>query len=119
MEIYQHDHAAMFRFVLRGELDARSLCELEHAWETATSVTKDKAVVVDVTGLTTADPAGMELLARMRRSGARFTAAVRTGREELFRLLEVAASSPDERSSARSAPWGQKLRGLVRGRVTS
>lgn len=107
----------MFRFVLRGELDSVSLGELQNAWETASSVTTNKAVVVDVTGLTTADPAGMELLTRMRRSGARFTAAVRTGREELFRALEVLSSSPETPSHARSASW-RRLLGFVRRRAT-
>ena len=106
----------MFRFVLRGELDAVSLRELQHAWETASSVTTNKAVVVDVTGLTTADPAGMELLTRMRRSGARFTAAVRTGREELFRSLEVLSSLPEDSGGSRTRSW-RKLLGLVRGRT--
>jgi ABC-type transporter Mla MlaB component len=118
MELYQHDNAGMFRFVLRGELDAGSLCELEHAWETASSVTKHKPLVVDVTGLTTADSAGVELLTRMRRSGARFTAAVRTGREELFGSLEVSAVSPEQPVGARLTPWRRKLLGLVRGLTT-
>lgn len=73
MEIYQHDSAAMFRFVLRGELIDGRVTELEHAWSTAKSILKGKELVVEISGITNADSRGVDLLFRMRESGARLS----------------------------------------------
>jgi ABC-type transporter Mla MlaB component len=95
VDFYQHDSAAMFRFVLRGELCGASVEELEHAWATAASVMREKELVVDLGGLSGADQAGIALLSRMRESGARFTSALarrpksRGARRWRDRLLEV------------------------------
>ena len=51
MEIYQHDSAAKFRFVLRGALAGEHVTESEHAWTTAESNLTGKELVVDVSGL--------------------------------------------------------------------
>ena len=82
MDLYQHDSAGMFRFVLRGDLSGTSVREFEHAWNTATSIATQKEMVVDLSGVTDADAAGVELLCRMRESGVRLTAEpafLRTG----------------------------------------
>ncbi len=100
MEIYQHDNAGMFRFVLCGELAGASVQELEHAWRTASPVTKNKEVVVDVAGLRSASDAGMELLLRMRASGARLAAAGAPKSQELL-------ATPAARG------WKVKLLGFV------
>jgi ABC-type transporter Mla MlaB component len=76
MDIYQHDSAAMFQFVLRGELIGDRVRELEHAWNTAKSILKGKELVIDISGITNADPSGIDLLSRMRESGARLTPAL-------------------------------------------
>ena len=52
MEFYQHDSFSEFRFVLRGSLAAPWVKELEQAWITAASILKEKALVIDVSGLT-------------------------------------------------------------------
>lgn len=49
MEMFQHDNATVFRFVLQGELTG--------------------VVVVDVSGITNAGPAGAGLLFRMWEAG--------------------------------------------------
>jgi len=117
MELYLHDHVATFRFVLRGELNASSARELEHAWQTASSVTAHKAVVVDVTALTRADSAGMDLLARMRRSGAVLTAsasaAQSAAQEELLCSLGVVPARLESRRVLRLAGWRQTLLRLL------
>jgi ABC-type transporter Mla MlaB component len=73
MDMSQHDGTTMFRFVLRGELIGNGVQDLEHAWIAAKSSLPGKEVVVDVSGIARADPAGGDLLSRMRKSGARLT----------------------------------------------
>jgi ABC-type transporter Mla MlaB component len=79
MDVYQHDSATMFRFVLLGELRGDRVAGLRHAWITAQSIVGTKELVVDISGITTADRAGVELLSRMRESGARLAAALPWG----------------------------------------
>jgi hypothetical protein len=92
MDIYQHDSAAIFRFILRGHLTGVHVHELEHAWTTAKSILQHKELVVDVAGLSDADPRGVDLLHRMRNAGARLTAALPPKSEELLRSLDVPAA---------------------------
>jgi hypothetical protein len=74
MDMYLHDSSAALRIVLRGELAGGYVRELEHVWATAGSILGPRELVVDISGLTNADPGGRELLARMGRSGARVDA---------------------------------------------
>ncbi len=74
MQLYQHDSSSTFRFVLRGCLEGPWVQELEHAWITAASVLRGKELVLDVSGLTGTDENGLNLLSRMRDSGARLKA---------------------------------------------
>jgi hypothetical protein len=92
MDIYQHDSAAIFRFVLRGHLAGEHVLELEHAWTTARSILQHKELVVDVSGISDADPQGAELLHRMRDAGARLIAALPPKSEEFLRSLGVPAA---------------------------
>lgn len=94
MEMYQHDRAKAFQFVLHGDLVGERVQELEHAWTTAKSILKGKELVIDVSGITYADKVGVDLLARMRDSGARLTAALPPGSEEFLRSLGLPAAAP-------------------------
>ena len=94
MHIYQHDSATVFRFKLRGELDGPWVRELEQAWMTATSVLRDKELVVDISGVTRADMAGLKLLCRMREGGARLAASTPQGCPELLKLLDLPSAPP-------------------------
>ena len=87
MEMYQHDNAGAFRFVLRGELSGRQVPELECAWTTAQSILNGRDLAVDVSGVTNADKSGVDLLLRMRDSGARLGAPLPLASEELLRSL--------------------------------
>ncbi len=71
MDIYQHDGATTFRFVVRGELSGKAVGELEQAWTTATSILRQRALVVDVSGVTNTDASGLCLLSRLQESGCR------------------------------------------------
>jgi len=94
MEMYLHDSAAMFRFVLHGDLKGGRVPELEHAWTTAKSVLNDRDLVIDVSGITNADQFGVELLSRMRDSGARLTAPLPLASEEFLQSLGVPVAAP-------------------------
>ena len=94
MEIYQHDSAAMFRFVLRGDLRGDRVPELEHAWTTAKSILNGRDLLVDVSGVADADEFGVDLLFRMRDSGARLTAPLPPASEEFLRSLDVTVAAP-------------------------
>jgi hypothetical protein len=89
MEIYLHDSPAMFQFVLRGMLSGDDVPNLEHAWITARSVLMSRDLVLEVSGMTGADASGMELLSRMRNSGAQLTAEQTPQSEDFLRSLSL------------------------------
>lgn len=94
MEMYQHDSPTSFRFALAGELSGDRVQDLEHAWNTARSVLARKELVVDLSGVTYADSPGIDLLYRMRESGARLTAALPPQSEDFLRSLGVPVAAP-------------------------
>jgi hypothetical protein len=96
----------MFRFVLRGELTGKIVQELQHAWTTARSILGSKELVVDVSGITRADPEGVEVLVRMRESGALLTAGG-TGSAGLLRALGIPADACESRPDSPSL-WGRR-----------
>ena len=73
--MYLHDGPTMLRIVLLGELTGDRVAGVRHAWITAQSILGTKELVVDVSGITIADTAGLELLSEMRESGARLIVA--------------------------------------------
>ena len=97
MDIYLNDSVTSFEFVLKGELSGAAVRSLEQAWVTATSILGGKEVSVEVSGLTAADDAGVELLYRMTASGARLTAALPPDSEELLRSLGIPVAAPVRR----------------------
>ena len=62
----------MFRFVLQGEL----IGDKELEFEDARSILGTTALVVEISGITNADAAGVELLSRMREAGALLKASL-------------------------------------------
>ena len=69
MTLYQHDRGVLFRFEIVGELRGPLVAELEGCWATAQPTFGMRKVVVDVTGVTSWDESGRELLRRMEASG--------------------------------------------------
>ena len=112
MVMYLHDSSAMFCFVLQGELAGVSVRELEHAWTTAGSILSGRDLVVDISDLTNADPAGRQLLDHMRQSGARIIPALPA---EGFKAAAepVAAYRPILGRFLREAARPTKLRHLL------
>jgi ABC-type transporter Mla MlaB component len=100
MEIFQHDSAVTFRFVLQGDLTGHGVRELEHAWTTARSILGTKALEVEISGITTADAGGVELLSRMRETGARLNAALPPESAEFIRSMGIPMAAPVRSCSA-------------------
>ncbi len=98
MEMYLHDSATIFRFVLVGELRGVGVQDLEQAWITVQSILNGKEVVIDVTGLTDADEFGVGLLLRLKESGARLTRKVPTKSAQVLRSLGLSVPPGPERS---------------------
>ena len=94
MDMYLHDTGTTFRFVLRGELIGDHVAGLRHAWTTAQSILGSKELVVDLSGITTADVAGFEILSEMRHSGARLIGGPSPASAEFLSSLGVPAMAP-------------------------
>jgi ABC-type transporter Mla MlaB component len=105
MKMLQHDSATMFRFVLEGELTGDRVREFEHAWTAARSILATKALVVEISRITNADAAGVELLSRMRETGARLNAALPPASAEFVRSMGIPVAPPAHSPST----WTQKV----------
>jgi len=94
MQMFQHDSATIFRFVVQGERTGDGVEQLEHAWTTARSILGTKALVVDISGITNADAAGVELLSRMREAGARLKASLPPKSAGFIRSMGIPVAAP-------------------------
>ena len=104
MELYLHHTSTMFCLVPRGELAGGLVREMECAWPIAKSILRGRELVVDISGLTGADPAGLGLLFRMQQSGA-----------HVVSTLPAEISSGLPRSSTRDRwAWGRLVREAIR-----
>jgi hypothetical protein len=109
MDYYQHDFGTTFRFQLAGELTGADVMELEHAWHTATSIMRDKQLILDVSGLTGVDEPGVQLIQRMFGSGALVVSSEQPASRGLLLALGVPVSVSVHPRRSRS------LRSLVLG----
>jgi ABC-type transporter Mla MlaB component len=94
MVLYQHDSPATYRFVPRGPLTGEGVLQMQYAWDTTKSILGSKVVIVELSGVTDVDSSGLDLLSRMRESGARLTAAAPPDCEELHQFFTVPAAGP-------------------------
>lgn len=74
MAIYIHDEAARLRLRVTGDLDEKAAKELASCWTTASSVIRERKIVVDLTSLAAIHDGGRELLAALHHDGAEFLA---------------------------------------------
>ena len=75
MAIYIHDEADRLRLRVTGDLDDFATEELASCWKTASSVVGQRPLVVDLTGLYTAQASGRNLLETLHRQGVQFLTA--------------------------------------------
>lgn len=112
MDYYQHDGATSFRFQLAGELAGPWVTDLDHAWKTASSIMRDKQLILDLSDLTGADSKGVQLLQRMLHSGASLTSAEPPASPELLRSLGAPVCFTPRRVPAWSlGVWIQRILG--------
>jgi len=82
---YMHDESAAFRFQLAGDLSQESVLDLNQARETASSILRERHVIVDLTGISRIDAAGRELLDKWSKSDARLTVTTSEAKARLHR----------------------------------
>jgi ABC-type transporter Mla MlaB component len=112
MDYYQHDGATTFRFQLAGELAGPWVTDLEHAWQTASSIMRGKQLVLDVSDLTGADSLGLQLLRRMLGAGARLVSAEPPASPDLIRSLGAPiAFKPRPRPARNAWGWAHRILG--------
>lgn len=90
LRYYMHDGPSAFRFELAGDLNNEGARELDHAWRTASSVIGDRALVVDMTFVTSVEKDGRSLLARWHAEGAQLIVRSKGSRE----LAEAIVGAP-------------------------
>ena len=78
-----HDSARTFRLKLEGRLGAAEASEAEWCWATTASTIGDRSFVVDLSGASSPDRVGRDLLVRMYENGAAFIA----GSPEMAELM--------------------------------
>ena len=81
LQYYMHDGPAAFRFELAGDLNDEGARELDQAWRRASSLIGHRALVVDMTFVTSAEKDGRSLLARWHAEGAQLIARSKVSRE--------------------------------------
>jgi hypothetical protein len=74
LTIYIHDGATSFRFEIEGSLSGNGARQLEQSWCTASSVIRNRSLVIAVGKVNRIDPFGRALLRRLHEAGARFVA---------------------------------------------
>ena len=75
LRITVHDAPRILTFRLEGRLAGPWVRELEECWRGALNGRREPALRVDLTGLTSLDPAGQACLEALYRQGAEFVAA--------------------------------------------
>jgi hypothetical protein len=90
LQYYMHDGPAAFRFELAGTLGNEGARELEQAWRTASAVIGERALVIDMTFLTSVEEDARSLLARWHAEGAHLVARTKASRE----LAETIVGEP-------------------------
>jgi hypothetical protein len=102
MDIYQHDSPEKFRIVLKGDLVEAGTQQLRCAWETAKSTLNGKQLILEVSDVGAVDPAGLDLLSRMREAGVRVSAERPPNCEDLIGYLDFPAPTG---GTAGRHPW--------------
>lgn len=76
---------------------------------------RDKALVVEISGITNADAAGVELLSRMREAGAFLSAALPPASAEFIRSMGIPVAQPAHSPGT----WTQRVLRVLRLSVGS
>jgi anti-anti-sigma regulatory factor len=74
LQYFMHDGPSAFRFELAGDLDDDGARRLLQDWHVASSAMGDRALIVDMTFVTSVDQEGRSLIARWHAAGAQLVA---------------------------------------------
>ena len=80
-QYFMHYGPSAFRLELAGDLNNEGASRLEQDLRTASSIIADRALIVDMTFVTSAEQEGRVLLARWYAEGAQFVAKSKVSRE--------------------------------------
>jgi hypothetical protein len=100
LQFYMHDEPAAIRFELAGDLNDDGARRVEQACLTACSVIDARALIVDITFVTSATQHGRGLLARWHDSGVRLIANSCTSRSLAQSVLGSPLPEPAKSSAA-------------------
>jgi anti-anti-sigma regulatory factor len=75
LRITVHEDPEFLTFQVEGMLAESLVLELERCWETTHPMDRDRAVLMDLTGVTFVDGSGKKLLAALHAKGVDFVAA--------------------------------------------
>jgi hypothetical protein len=102
LRYYMHDGPSAFRFELAGALTDEAARRLDQDWQTASSVIGDRALIIDMTFVTSAETDGRSLFARWHAAGARIIAESKASRELAEAIIgeSLPGSTPAANSSA-------------------
>jgi hypothetical protein len=81
LQYYMHDGPSAFRFELAGDLNNEGARRLQQDWRRASSMIGDRALIVDMTFVTSAENDGRSLLSRWYAEGAQLIAKSKVSRE--------------------------------------
>ena len=100
---YVHHSTAAFSFELEGRLSDESARELQQAWRTASSIIRNRSLIVDLSYVTGIDLAGQHLLREWHDRGAQFVAK---SPESRLLIQSITGQSVNELSAtARHSTW--------------
>ena len=106
LQYYMHDGPSAFRFELAGDLDNEGARELEQAWRTASAVIGDRALVIDMTFISSVEEDARSLLARWHAQGAHLIARTKVSRELAETIVgEPLPQAASDRSTRRERTW--------------
>ena len=96
LRITVHDKPGALTFQLEGRLAGPWVRVLEECWQSALACQLQPTLRVDLTGVTSIDPAGRARLAAMHHEGAEFVAADCLTKAVLAEIIGSPAGGADE-----------------------
>jgi hypothetical protein len=101
---YMHDGPAAFRFELAGDLDAADAATLEQDWHSASSIRRNRTLIIDLSFVKGIDEAVRSLFKRWYARGAQFAAGSK-GSRELVESITERPFAPEQPYPPTYQPW--------------
>jgi hypothetical protein len=114
LDYYIHDGSDAFRLKIIGDLCGPGVASLDQAWRTASSVLRDRPLIIDLVSLGAADEYGRDLLMGWHRIGAKIIARSEGSRTLAETIIGVSIPMPAPKQC-----WWQQLSEFLLRRSTS